>query len=494
MPEQFTVPHVLSKKLWSVVDVVLTAIVLLLMISGWLLIHRFDEGKQEAISEPESATNDVVILADAKLDAARLESEPAQSQAIQDVFTVPGRIQYDQSKHVDIKAPMDGMLVEVRATPGQSLEAGQLIAVITSAEIGQSRAAFVKQEKQRQIAAHTLNRETTIAANLRLLTSMVDQGESIEAIEESLNNLELGSYRQDILATYSKMRFAAEMVAKIEPLASSGSIAGRVLRERETERQVSESAFRTARDQARYAAEQAKLHAEAALSEAERQCELSWKSVEDLLGHREDRKSVRMDNEEQLSRLELRAPITGTLESRAFSNNERVSRGESLFILANTDSFYVTANIRESEWDAVSVAPGTALSVAIPALNNRLFPASVHYVGREVLTETNSIPLIATLENCDRLLRPGMFVRVTIPKGPMRHGLSVKPESVVQHENRPFVFVDMKRDGFKKVDVTLGHSDDDWIEITSGLEPGQLVVTQGAFLLKSELLLRGESE
>ena len=108
--------------------------------------------------------------------------------------------------------------------------------------------------------------------------------------------------------------------------------------------------------------------------------------------------------------------------------------------------------------------------------------------------ETNSIPLVATLENCDSLLRPGMFVRVTIPKGPMRYGLSIKPEAVVQHDNQPFVFLDMKRDGFKKVDVTLGNSTDDWVEVTHGLNEGQLVVTRGAFLLKSELLLKGETE
>jgi cobalt-zinc-cadmium efflux system membrane fusion protein len=494
MPEPTVVPSMIAQKFRSLVSVLPTATVALVTIACWFLIHRFNEVEREPPEEMEIHSTDVVMLSAAKLDAAKLESEPALSQPMQDVYVVPGRIRYDEAKHIEVKAPMDGILAEVLVTPGHPVELGQLIAVIRTAEIGQARAAIVKQEQQRQIAARTLQRETTTASNLSLLTSMLDQGKSMQSIGESLNSLELGSYRQEILSTYSKMLLSSELLAKIEPLANSGSIAGRLFRERETERQLAETAFRTARDQAKYQAEQAKLKAAADLSEAERQCELAWKTVEDLLGYKEDRENVRFDSEAQLSRLEIRAPIRGYLESRAFSNNERISRGESLFVLANTDSFSVTASIREGEWEAVSLQRGTVLSVSIPALNHRSFPAKVHYVGREVQTETNSIPLVATLENCDSFLRPGMFVRVTIPKGPVRYGLSIKPEAVVQHDNQPFVFLDMKREGFKKVDVTLGNSTDDWVEVTHGLQEGQLVVTRGAFLLKSELLLKGETE
>ena len=169
-------------------------------------------------------------------------------------------------------------------------------------------------------------------------------------------------------------------------------------------------------------------------------------------------------------------------------------RGDSLIVLANTDSLYVAASIRESDWSAVSLDQGTVVSVLVPALGDRVFEARIRYFGREVQADTNSVPLVATIENSEGLLRPGMFVRVTIPIGKSRDVLSVKPESVVQHENQSFVFVDMHGGSFKRVDVSTGHASDDWIEVTKGLSPGQLVVTNGAFLLKSELLLQGEGE
>jgi len=475
-----------------------TLFVLAMMAGGWLIVHRINEAGRAphelAVDASDAASPDTLTLPSGKLEAARFEAVPAESRPIQHVHTVPGRIRYDDTKHVDVKAPMDGILAEMLVSPGDQVESGQLLAVLRSAEIGQARAEILKRQQQCEIARQLLQRETMLSKNLAKLSSMLDEGKSMESIEVAFNDLALGSYRQDILTAYSKMRLSSELLAKIEPLANSGSVAGRVLRERESDRQVTETAFRTARDQATFAANQSKLKAEADLAESDRQLNLAWQSVDNLLGYKEDRQKANLSNEDALSRLEVRAPMSGSVESRGFAGNERVMRGSSLVVLANTDSLYVAASIRENDWSAVSLQPGTKLSVTVPALNDREFEASIRYVGREVQSDTNSIPLVATIPNGEGLLRPGMFVRVTIPIGPLRQAISVKPESVIQHDNQQFVFVDLTGGSFKRVDVSTGQASEEWIEVTKGLSIGELVVTHGAFLLKSELLLKGESE
>ncbi len=227
--------------------------------------------------------------------------------------------------------------------------------------------------------------------------------------------------------------------AQVEPLANSGAISGRTIRERQTERQVVENAFRTARDQATYAANQAKVNAEAKLSEADRQLNLAWQAVETLLGYKENRETVNLNDEEALSRLEVRASFSGSVETHGCAKNERVMRGDSLIVLANTDTLYVAASIRESDWSAVSLDQNTIVSVSVPALGDRVFEARVRYFGREVQASTNSVPLVATIDNSEGLLHPGMFARMTIPIGESLEVLSVKPEAVVQHENQSFV-------------------------------------------------------
>ncbi len=499
--QETAVQHMVKKEnsglLHTIGKVGPTLFVLAVMGGGWLAIHEINTGGQaeeEIASVDEGAMPAMLTLPEGKVDAAKFETVPAQVQSVAHVHTIPGRIRYDDTKHVDVKAPMDGILSEVLVTTGQYVENGQLLAVLRSPEIGQARAEILKRKKEREIADQVLQREISLAKNLQELSTMLDQGESVDAIESTFRNRAMGSYRQDVLSAYAQVQLSTELLENVEPLANSGAIAGRTMRERQLERQVAENAFRTARDQATYAAHQATLNAEAKLSDVDRQLNLAWQAVETLLGFKEDRETVNLSDEDALSRLEVRAPFAGTVEARGFAGNERVMRGDSLIVLANTDSLYVAASIRESDWSAVSLDQGTVLSVLVPALGDRVFEAQVRYCGREVQADTNSIPLVARIDNSEGLLRPGMFVRATIPIGESRNVLAVKPESVVQHENQSFVFVDMHGGSFKRIDVSTGHASDDWIEITKGLSQGQLVVSNGAFLLKSELLLQGESE
>jgi cobalt-zinc-cadmium efflux system membrane fusion protein len=476
-----------------------TLLVLGIMAAGWLAVHEIntngDPQADEAAGVVDASATDTVTLPKGKLSAGGFKSARAEPQEVQHVHVVSGRIRYDESRHVDVKAPIDGIVTEVLVTPGQQVECEQLLAVIRSPQIGQARAEIQKRQKQKEIAKQILDREQTLSQNLEELFEMLDQRRPISTIEAAFAERSLGAYRQDLFSAYVKQRLASELVQNVQPLAESGSISGRTVREREAERQIAEAAFRTARDQASFVALQGKLQTEADLAEADRQLDLAWQSLEILLGFKvQEKGGEAIDSVDSLSRLEIRAPFAGSIESRSFANNERVNQGDSLMVLANTRSLYVAANIRESDWPAVALQQGTQVSVSVPALGNRSIDARVHYVGREVAVETNAVPLVATIDNSEGLLRPGMYVRVAVPVGEKRDVLSVKPESVVQHENRQFVFVAMSGGSFKRVDIATGLVSDDWIEVTKGLSAGQLVVTEGAFLLKSEMLLEGESE
>ncbi len=474
-----------------------TLFALAVMGGGWMLIHYVSsEGSSEVTEDAidNVASLDRLILPKGKLDAAQFDSVEAKTQLIQHKHTVPGRLRYDATAHVDVKAPMDGILAELVVTPGDHVAAGDLIAVLRSPEIGQARAEILKRQKDLDIAQQLFEREQTVATNLLQISKMLDENVAVEAIESSFSDRTLGAFRQEILSAYAKMRLADELVEKVQPLVASGAVSGRVVREREAERQLAATSLRAARDQAAFAIEQATLKAEAAVAEADRQLNLAWQFLEMLLGYKEEKSLANLKTDEALSRLEIRAPFTGTIESQGFATKERVMRGESLVVLANTSSLSVEASIRESDWSAVALQPGAELSVMVPALDEEVFKATVRYFGREVRADTNSIPLVARVENVDGRLRPGMFVRVTIPVGVARQALSIKPESIIQHENRQFVFIDQQDGAYKRVDVTTGHSSDDWVEVTDGLQPGDLVVTDGAFLLKSELLLQGEGE
>ena len=91
-------------------------------------------------------------------------------------------------------------------------------------------------------------------------------------------------------------------------------------------------------------------------------------------------------------------------------------------------------------------------------------------------------------------MRPGLFVRVSVPVGVRTDVLTVPTQAVLQHDGKSFVFVAQNENQFRRVDVQTGDYGEERIEIVTGLKAGEQVVTSGAFILKSELLLEGEDE
>ncbi len=467
-----------------------------IMAAGWFVVHELETtSESHAMEEGESVVQsddlqNLITLPEGKLRSANLKIEPVQFRMIQHHHLVPGRLQYDQSKHINLRAPVSGILIDVLKKPGDRVQQGDLLAVINSSEIGQARADVLKRRSELKIVTRTYDREKKIAENLDLLFAELKKNKNISEVEKKFADTTLGLYRQQILAAYSKDLLAKTLSKKIQPLAHTGSVSGRLIRERESDQQVASAAYHAICDQAKFSCVQKKLQAESDVADANRRLRIAKQYLETILGYREEVPESIAAN--LLSRLEIRAPFAGTIETRLFAKTERVVRSDSLFILADTSTLYVSADLRENDWPAVGITPGQVIHFQVPAITDHAFSAKVHYVGREVSTASNSIPLIAVVDNSDRKLRPGMFVRVAVPLGELQEKLAVRSASIVQHNNEQFVFVALSDNQFQQVKVSTGIESEEWVEITSGLQAGQQVVVEGVFLLKSELLLEGE--
>ena len=117
------------------------------------------------------------------------------------------------------------------------------------------------------------------------------------------------------------------------------------------------------------------------------------------------------------------------------------------------------------------------------------FTATVIYTGDLVDETTRAVRLIARADNPRRLLKPGMFIEVRLPKGSQSDVLTVPAGSIQQHAGESFVFVQRPNaEEFERRPIERGREVDGQVEIVSGLEPGERVVTQGGFALKSEML------
>jgi multidrug efflux pump subunit AcrA (membrane-fusion protein) len=104
----------------------------------------------------------------------------------------------------------------------------------------------------------------------------------------------------------------------------------------------------------------------------------------------------------------------------------------------------------------------------------------------------------AVIENREGKLKPGMFVYASIDARDEDRddaaGLAVPVTAVTNVDGREVVFVQTAERTFELRPVELGEASRDWVGIRTGLSEGELVVVEGTFTLKSEILKEGLAE
>ncbi len=482
----------------------IVAVILLGLGAAWVWWPAASE--EPTATDQYSPVLDRLTLSPEQVRLANLLVEPVKRQTLQPTRTIPGRLDYDQDRHVEVKAACSGVITEMLVRPGDSVKAGQTVAIISSPEVGAARAEILQRQTALELARTQQQWKAATCTGVETLVKLIRDRADPETINRKLEGEELGDYRQRLVTAYEQLRLAEQMSANIRDAAVAGAVAGKLGQQRETARRSSEADVAAAAEQSLFEARQRCKQADADLKFAERQLTISCQKLRTLLGpaSREVVDEAPVANEladadaedaaERLSEVRLSAPIDGAVEERMLTASERVAAGQSLFIIADTSRLWAVADIRERDWETIAIQSGQEVRVESPALPDQIYPARVLFVGRTVDPLTGAAPLVAQLDATDRRLRPGLFIRMTAPVGEPVDGLFVREASVVVHEGQHFVFTPSGDNAFRRVDVQIGRTINGWTEILAGVSEGERIVDEGAFLLKSQLLLSGEEE
>ena len=184
----------------------------------------------------------------------------------------------------------------------------------------------------------------------------------------------------------------------------------------------------------------------------------------------------------------LAAPFPGVIVERHASLGEMASPADQLFTVANLDRLWIELDIYER--DLARVSRGQAVDVTTAAYPGRTFPGQIVYVGDILDPEKRAVRARVEIPNPGGVLKPGMFANALIRVSGGGPPMVVIPQEAVQEvEGRRVVFVLGNRPGeFRAQPVEIGESTDDGrVVVLSGLNPGDRVVTTGAFALRSEL-------
>ncbi len=180
----------------------------------------------------------------------------------------------------------------------------------------------------------------------------------------------------------------------------------------------------------------------------------------------------------------LRAPISGDVLERNWSDGQGFKAGDVGFRIADHSVVWMMANVAEGDIDALKV--GQKVKVTTRARPERTFTGTVTVIYPHLMKETRTAQVRIELPNPDMALLPDMYGDVEIATGGDGNVVAVPASAVIDSGNRQVVLLDLGNGRFEPRGIKLGRRGDGFVEVLSGVSEGDQVVVNGNFLIDAE--------
>jgi cobalt-zinc-cadmium efflux system membrane fusion protein len=221
------------------------------------------------------------------------------------------------------------------------------------------------------------------------------------------------------------------------------------------------------------------------------QAQANVKAVEAELAHAQAEKERADEFLEHLSvphdshdDVVINAPINGYVTKRDVSVGTVVTEASDLIHIADTSTLWAVAAVPEMH--AAQLRTGQRVTLKLPAFPDARFSGQVVFLGNELDPATRTVQVRCLMQNPNRRLRPEMTATIALNAGGAQSALAVPHDAVQELDGQRFVFLARDKGVFEKLAVETGREQNGQIEITSGLQAGQRLVTRGAFFIKTE--------
>lgn len=192
-------------------------------------------------------------------------------------------------------------------------------------------------------------------------------------------------------------------------------------------------------------------------------------------------------DKQALRAMPIYSPASGHVVEKSVVHGSSVAVGQTVYRIADLSRVWVEAEVYEA--DLARVRKGQKARVTLSYLPGRSFAGEVTFVSPVLDASTRTGRVRLELPNDDLTLKPNMYAEVTL-LGDGADALQIPREAVLYTGRRRLVFVDLGGGRVKPQEVTVGRESGSRVEVLSGLEAGDVVVTSGNFLLAAESRLK----
>lgn len=177
------------------------------------------------------------------------------------------------------------------------------------------------------------------------------------------------------------------------------------------------------------------------------------------------------------------APIGGIVTDRQVGPGQYIQSGASnpVFSIGDLSTVWLVAAVPET--DAPFIERGQTVEVRVLALPGQIFKAKLTAIGAQVDPVTRRVPVRATLVNPDGKLKPQMFASFSIITSGESQAPAVPEEAIVREGEEARVWVIAPNNTLTLRSIRTGRSMDGMVEVLSGLQAGERVVTRGSLFI-----------
>ena len=257
---------------------------------------------------------------------------------------------------------------------------------------------------------------------------------------------------------------------------------------------LDDTEIRITYQQAKIQLDQAKLSLEEADANLKRSQELKKK---DLISEQEFQTTEatykqrqldydnRMENfkdlELQLNWTKIRSLSEGYITERMIEVGSRVNSNQQVYTIEDFSPLLIRVYVPTS--DATQLRKGMKTEVTSEVLQGANFSGDIKLINPRIDVQSGTVKVTVEVFDESLRLKPGMFVEARIIIGQKEDILVIPRKSILFKQNKTFVFV-LNRDLASQREITLGLTEEDHVEVTSGLEEGEIIVVVGVEALK----------
>lgn len=184
----------------------------------------------------------------------------------------------------------------------------------------------------------------------------------------------------------------------------------------------------------------------------------------------------------------LKAPKSGTIVEKKITVGQIINPNDLLFHGIDLSTVWASANIYEK--DITRIKQGQKVTASLDGIPDKVFTAQLSFIDSVLNKNNRTLAVKAVINNSDGLLKPGQFLQLAIHTGTKRNSVIIPRTALVEmdksdvegkHKHLVYLKVDNK---YVPREIEVQAHDSNTVEVISGLNPGEELVTQGAYQLQ----------